>query len=88
MYRFEFGCPRQYLEVSGQLHVSVVLTLGKGGSVGPPEQVWTKSRSEHSRTYSDSNFDSSVVEPAASRYTDCSTATLLHLAVHKITTAH
>jgi hypothetical protein len=35
--------------------------------------IW---RSENSWPYQDSNSDPSVVEPVASRYTDCATATL------------
>jgi hypothetical protein len=36
-----------------------------------PEPVWTTWRSENSWPYRDSNPDLSVVQPVASRYTDC-----------------
>jgi hypothetical protein len=36
-----------------------------------PEPVWTKWRIEHFWPYRDSNSDPSVVQPVASRYTDC-----------------
>jgi hypothetical protein len=38
---------------------------------GPPEPVWTTWRREHSWPDRDSNSDSSVVHPVASRYTAC-----------------
>jgi hypothetical protein len=37
--------------------------------------VWTIGRSENSLPYRDSNSDPLVVQPVASRYTDCTTAT-------------
>jgi hypothetical protein len=36
-----------------------------------PEPIWTAWRSKHSWPYCDSNSDPSVVQPEASRYTDC-----------------
>jgi hypothetical protein len=36
-----------------------------------PEQVWTTWRRENSWSYRDLNSDPSVVQPVASRYTDC-----------------
>jgi hypothetical protein len=38
---------------------------------GPQEPVWTTWRSENSYTHRDSNLDLLVVQPVASRYTDC-----------------
>jgi hypothetical protein len=38
----------------------------------PPEPVWTTWRRENPWHYRDSNSDPSVVQPVASRYTDCS----------------
>jgi hypothetical protein len=46
----------------------VNLSAGGGWTT---ESVWTTRRSEHSRPYRDSNSDLSVVQPVASRYTDC-----------------
>jgi hypothetical protein len=40
-----------------------------------PEPVWTTWRRENSWPYQDSNSDPSVVQPVASRYTDCSIPT-------------
>jgi hypothetical protein len=41
-----------------------------------PEPVWTIWRSENSRLYRYSSSDLSVVQPVASRYTDCAIAAL------------
>jgi hypothetical protein len=38
----------------------------------PSEPIWTMWRRENSWLYRDSNSDSSVVDPVASRYNDCS----------------
>jgi hypothetical protein len=65
------------MEVSGQLHVPAILLKGKqppvhvGKEAGwIPEPVSTKWINENSYPYRDSNFDPSVVQPVASRYTD------------------
>jgi hypothetical protein len=65
------------MEVSGQLHATAALTPGKkpqvaiGNEAGwAPEPVWTTWRREHSCPYRDSNWDLSVVQPVALRYTD------------------
>jgi hypothetical protein len=66
------------MEVSGQLHAPAALSPRKaptapiGNEVGcAPEPVWTTPKREDSCPYRDSNSDPSVVQPVASRYTDC-----------------
>jgi hypothetical protein len=83
------------------IHVFLTSALVRGGwsasrpgkiriSIGQeagwvPEPVWTLWRRETAYTYSDSNYDPSVVQPVASRYTDCATAAALshHNTVYK-----
>jgi hypothetical protein len=62
--------------MSGQLHVPVALPPGKTVPIRQEagwasEPVWTTGKGENSWPYRDSNFDPSVVQPVASRYTDC-----------------
>jgi hypothetical protein len=78
MYRSTFSWPRHYLEMSSQLHAPAALPPGKSSRYplyrrlgGPPEPVWTTWRSNNSLPYRDSNHNLSVVQPVASRYTDC-----------------
>jgi hypothetical protein len=63
--------PRHKLEVSGQLHAPAALSPGKE----PPVPIGPQSRSGRRREkflpYRDSNSNPSVVQPVASRYTDC-----------------
>jgi hypothetical protein len=66
------------MEVSGQLHAPAALPPVKelpvliGQETGrTPELVWTTWRRENSWLYRDSKSDPSVVQPVASRYTDC-----------------
>jgi hypothetical protein len=54
------------MEVSGQLHAPAALFSGKQ----TPEPVWTTWRRENSWPHRDSQFDPSVVQSVASRYTD------------------
>jgi hypothetical protein len=64
------------MKAYGQLHALAVLPLGKSvlypldRRLGGP-QSRSRRRGEDSRPYRDSNFDPSVVQPVASRYTDC-----------------
>jgi hypothetical protein len=65
--------------MSGQLHAPIALPPGKvppvpiGLEAGwAPELIWTTWRSENFCPHQDSNSDPSVVQPVASRYTDCS----------------
>jgi hypothetical protein len=64
--------------VSGQLHAQAALSPGKeppvpiGQEAGwAPEPVWTTWIGEKSFPYRDSNSDPSIVQPVASRCTDC-----------------
>jgi hypothetical protein len=66
------------MKVNGQLHALSALHPGKeppvltGKEAGwDTELVWTTWKRENSLPYRDSNFDPSVVQPVASRYTDC-----------------
>jgi hypothetical protein len=63
--------------VSGQLHATAALPLGKDlpvpfeEEVGwTPEPVWKTWRREITWPYRDSNSDPLVAQPVASRYTD------------------
>jgi hypothetical protein len=63
--------------MSGQIHDPAVLPLEKELPVPigyeaewTPEPVWTTWRRENSWLYRNSNSNSSVVQPIASRYTD------------------
>jgi hypothetical protein len=76
MYRSTFSSLRHYLEVSGQLHAPAALPSEKE-SLYPLDRWldglqnrWTIWGSENSLLYRDSNFDPSVVQPIASRYTE------------------
>jgi hypothetical protein len=60
------------VEVSGQLHPPLPIGKDTGRA---PEPVLTMWRSEFFLSYRDSNSNPSVVQPAGSRYTDCTTGT-------------
>jgi hypothetical protein len=70
MYRSTFSWPRHQLEASGQLHAPSALPQGKASPVPIGyEAEWTQEKilaPTGTRTP-----DSSVVQPVASRYTDC-----------------
>jgi hypothetical protein len=62
----------------GQLHVAAALPPDEKPAVligyearWAPEPVWTTWRSKNSCPHQDSNSDPSVVQPVASRCTDC-----------------
>jgi hypothetical protein len=62
----------------------IALVLLGNGTRHTSEIVWTSWRSENSWPYSDSNFDSLVIQAIASHYTDCtipahSTFTIVNL---------
>jgi hypothetical protein len=66
------------LEVSGQLYAPAASPPGEeppvliGQDIGwTSKLVWTTWRRENSWHYRDSNSDTSVVQPVASRYIDC-----------------
>jgi hypothetical protein len=63
--------------VSGQLHAPTTLPPGKDPMVPidwvNPRASLDAMRGENSWLYQDWNSDPSVVQPLASRYTDCST---------------
>jgi hypothetical protein len=73
MYKSKFSWPRCYLEVSVQLHALAALPSGRS-RLWPLDRrlggrkTWRKVISSPNR---DSNFDTSVIKPVGSRYTDC-----------------
>jgi hypothetical protein len=75
MYRFTLSWPRHCLEMSGLLHASVALPLGKipryplDRRLGGPQSRSRWRGAEKIWPYWDSNSDPSV-QPVASRYTD------------------
>lgn len=78
MYRTTYSWPWHYLEVKSQLQALGALPPGKeslvfiGKETGwVQEPVWETWGGEPLFLYRDSNSDPSVVQPVASRYTDC-----------------
>jgi hypothetical protein len=71
------------MEVSGQLHAPVVLSLVPIGSEAGwnLEPTWTTWKGEKSCLYEDSNSDPSAVQPVASCYTNCAITCYIHLNV-------
>jgi hypothetical protein len=80
--QFHYSWPRQWIEVSGQLHVPAALTPREivpntrlDRRLGGPQSRFGR-RGENCLPYRDSNSEPSVVQPVASRYTECATPAL------------
>jgi hypothetical protein len=82
MFGSTFSCPRLKLEVTGQLHAPAALPSGEEPPAPisyearlVPEPIWVIliCRSEHFLLCPDLKSDTTVVQPVATRYTDCGT---------------
>jgi hypothetical protein len=72
MYRVTLSWPRHYMEVCGKLHAPTALRPGAHRIEG-----WVGRRAGLNEVYS--KFEPTVVQPVASRFTDCALLWLLHL---------
>jgi hypothetical protein len=85
MYRSNFPWPRHYVKWVVSFTLPSTLPLGKRSPVSigwetrwAPYPVWKIWRRENSWPYRDSNSVPSLIQPVASRYTDCAIPALIY----------